>query len=174
MVSRRSTGSVAADQRPRNYRPVGAVPSNPSMVRWRPVRFAAMTRRAPTTSDPEVRTPHPRLARIIIGAVLAGQALYAGVSILGDGWPGLGTVAGLVAVAFLGYVAAIVVYLVGIPGTRPWLRPLAMGIAAAGLAIAAVRVAGGHSLDDLLFGMGIDGLLLYGLRRPDIRGLYPA
>lgn len=130
-------------------------------------------------ADPDVRTPNFRLAQIIIGAVLAGQALYAGASVLGGGAAGSGTAGGtgipvLLGVAFVGYVAAIVVYLAGTIRAPRWLRPLAMGIAAAGLALAAVRVATGHPLDDLLFGMGIDGLLLYGLRRPEIRRLYPA
>ena len=172
------TGSVAADQRPIHYRP-GDLFRQTSDGPVRSGTLPAMPRRSPRAPQPDARTPDPRLAQLIIGAVLAGQALYAGASILvpgtapatpgGDGVPAV-----LVTGAFVAYVAAIPVYFAGILRAQRWLRPLAMGIAAAGLLIAAVRVAGGHPLDDLLFGMGIDGLLLYGLRRPDIRRLYPA
>lgn len=149
------------------------------MVRGGPVRFATMPEASRRSVEPDARTPDPRLAQLIIGAVLGGQALYAGASMVGQGTaPGTagggGVLAVLVTGAFVAYVAGIAVYFAGILRARRWLRPLAMGITAGGLAIAALRVAGGHPLDDLLFGMGIDGLLLYGLRRPDIRRLYPA
>ena len=122
---------------------------------------------------PEPKTPDPRLAQAVIGVVLIAQAAYAGASILGSS-PGAGDgLRPVLIAAFATYVMAIAVYLVGILRAATWLRPLAIGIAAAGLAIGAVRVASGQSLDDLLFGMAIDGLLIYGLRRPDIRRLYP-
>ena len=114
-----------------------------------------------------------------MAAVLVLQAVFAGIGIAGT-QDGLGPlVAGsplqiLVLLGFVAYVLAVAAFAVGVVVEAAWLRPLGMGAAIAGIALAMLRLGTGEALDGLLFGMGIDALILYGLRRPDIRALFPA
>lgn len=114
-----------------------------------------------------------------MAVVLVLQAVFAGIGIAGAR-DGLGTLSGesplqtLVLLGFVAYVLAVAAFAVGVVLEAAWLRAVGIGAAVAGIALAMLRLGTGEPLDGLLFGMGIDALIVYGLRRPDIRALFPA
>ncbi len=115
---------------------------------------------------------NPRLLLAFIAVIMAAQALYAGVDLFGQ--PGLtGTPLGIALIAgYVVYVAMIAAFVVAIWRETWWGWHLAVAIAATGLAIAALRIAGGESFEQLALGMLIDGALLFYLQRPSIKVLF--
>lgn len=129
-----------------------------------------MSARPPTTRP----APNPRTLLAFIAIIMAAQALYAGIDVFGG--PGVGgTPLELVSsVGFLGYVAMITAFVVGIWRETWWAWHLAVAIAATGLGLAALRIAGGDTFEQQALGMVIDGALLFYLQRPSIKGLFRA
>lgn len=123
----------------------------------------------PTKSRP---TPNPRILLAFIAVILAAQALYAGLDLFG-GSGGTGTPLQVVlTAAFVAYTAMIVAFVFAIWREMWWAWHLAVVIAATGLGLAALRIAGGETFEQLAIGMLIDGALLFYLQRPSIKGLF--
>jgi hypothetical protein len=124
-------------------------------------------------------TSRPRLTQALVAFVLVAQAVFAWAGIAPDGDPLAGSATTglletLVVVGFAVYALAVAAFVVGVVIRARWLRALGIGIGLGGIALALLRLATAELFDALVFGMGIDALIVYGLRRPDIRPLFPA
>lgn len=117
-------------------------------------------------------TPNPRVVLAFIAIILAAQGFYAGVDILGGGLDTDEPLALVTVVAFVAYAALIAAFAFGVWQRRSWAWPVAVAIAAAGLGLAGLRILAGDAVDQHLIGMVIDGVLLYYLFKPNVRGLF--
>ncbi|MEX1172492.1 MAG: hypothetical protein WEG56_07760 [Chloroflexota bacterium] len=124
------------------------------------------------TESPGNDRPNPRIILGFLAAILAAQAFYAGTSIFREPLDSGDPLRLLVAAAFLVYAAMVVTFAVGVWRRMPWAWALAVAIAAAGLVIAGLQIAGGVRWEDLILGMLVDGALLYYLNKPSIKGLF--
>lgn len=123
--------------------------------------------------------PRPRLTQALVGLVLLLQAVFAWAGISGAADPGATLAAGaplgvIVLAGFAVYGAIVLAYLAAAALQARPLRQLGMAAAGAGIGLALLRFGTGEPVEGLLFGMAIDAFLVYGLRRPDIRALFPA
>jgi uncharacterized membrane protein (DUF2068 family) len=123
----------------------------------------------PTTPRPAT---NPRLLLAFIGVIMAAQAVYAGIDLFGGAAVTGTPVRPVLSAGFLVYAAMIVVFAFAIWRETWWAWHLAVAIAATGLAIAAVRIAGGETFEQLALGIVIDGVLLYYLQRSSIKVLF--
>jgi hypothetical protein len=119
-------------------------------------------------------TPNPRLVLAFIAVVLAAQGVYAAIDILGGGLDTADPLSLATGVAFVVYVALIVAFAFGVWQRQRWAWPLAVVIAASGLALAGLRIVAGDAVEQHGIGMLIDGALLYYLFKPNVRGLFEA
>lgn len=122
--------------------------------------------------DDSTRTgPSPRTILGLLVLIAAVQALYAAVDILGGG---AGTEATQLPLqlGLLGYVALIVAFGIGVWRRAGWAWGAGIAAAAAGLALAGLRIATGESIEGHALGLLIDAGLLYFLFRPSTRALF--
>ena len=126
----------------------------------------------PTDDDSAPRAgPKPRTLLAFLAVIMALQAVYAGMDLFGT--VGAGTPLRLVASAvFVGYMAMIVAFAFGVWRETWWAWHVAVAVAATGLALAALRILDGDTLEQHGLGMLIDGALLFYLQRPSIKGLF--
>ncbi|CAN5583141.1 hypothetical protein BH20CHL7_BH20CHL7_08530 [soil metagenome] len=124
------------------------------------------------TDSPGNDRPNPRIILGFLAVILAAQAFYAGTSIFREPVDSGDPLRLLVAGAFLVYAAMVVTFAFGVWRRMPWAWALAVAIAAAGLVIAGLQIAGGVRWEDLILGMLVDGALLYYLNKPSIKGLF--
>ena len=106
---------------------------------------------------------------------MVSQAVYAGIDVFGRGEAAGANTAPLrlvLSAGFIVYAAMIVTFVYGIWRETWWAWHVAVAIAATGLALAALRIAGGDTLEQHGLGMLIDAALLYSLQRPNIKALF--
>jgi hypothetical protein len=116
--------------------------------------------------------PNPRAALAFLAVILALQVGFTGVELFGEAG-GAATPLRLVrSVAFIAYAAVIVAFAFGVWQRTWWAWHAAVVAAAAGLAMAALGIADGDTIEQRFFGMAIDGALLYYLQKPSIKGLF--
>jgi uncharacterized membrane protein (DUF2068 family) len=124
-------------------------------------------------NDEPARTgPNPRTLLAFLAVIMGSQAVYAGMDLFGAAGPTAMPLRLVLTAGFIAYVAMIVVFIVGIWRQTPWAWHLAVAIAATGLALAAVRIAGGDTFEQHALGMIIDGALLFYLQRPSLKVLF--
>ncbi len=123
----------------------------------------------PTTTRPG---PKPRTLLAFLAVIMAAQAIYAGLDLFGDPGAASSSIRVVLTAGFVAYVAMIVAFTFAIWRETWWAWHLAVVIAATGLALAALRIAGGDSFERLALGMLIDGALLFYLQRPSIKALF--
>ncbi len=125
-------------------------------------------------TKPGDAAPNPRLVLAFLALIVAAQGFYAAVTIFIDSPVAPGPMQFVLAGAFLVYAAMIVGFAFGVWRRVAWAWPLALAIAGLGLVIALLQIAAGDRLEDHLFGMGIDAVLLYYLTKPSIKSLFAA
>ena len=125
-------------------------------------------------TKPGDAAPNPRLVLAFLALIVAAQGFYAAVTIFVESPVTPGPMQVVLAGAFVVYAAMIVAFAFGVWRRMPWAWALALGIAGLGLVIALLQIAAGDRLEDHLFGMGIDAVLLYYLTKPSIKSLFAA
>lgn len=123
---------------------------------------------------PNVNAPNPRLVLAFLAVIVAAQGFYAGMTIFVESPAAAGPMQLVLAGAFVVYAAMIVAFAYGVWRRAPWAWALALAIAGSGLVIAILQIVAGDRLEDHLFGMAIDAILLYYLTKPSIRTLFAA
>lgn len=103
---------------------------------------------------------------------MATQAVYAGIDIFGSGGDADAPLRLILTAGFIVYAAMIVAFAIGLWQQVTWAWHLAVAIAATGLALAVLRLAGGDAIEQHALGMVIDGALLFYLQRPSIKMLF--
>ena len=103
---------------------------------------------------------------------MVAQAVYAGIDIFGSDGDADAPLRLILTSGFIVYAAMIVAFAIGLWQQVTWAWHLAVAIAATGLALAVLRLAGGDAIEQQALGMVIDGALLFYLRRPPIRMLF--
>jgi hypothetical protein len=124
------------------------------------------------SDEPTTTGPNPRALLAFLAAILAAQAFYAGVGILGEPGATSTPLRLLLSACFVVYAAMVAAFAFAVWRASWWAWHLAVVIAISGLAIAAVRIAGGDALGEHALGMIIDGALLFYLQRPSIKALF--
>ena len=123
---------------------------------------------------PKLDAPNPRLVLAFLAVIVAGQGFYAAMTIFVDPPATLGPMQVVLAAAFVVYAAMIVAFAYGLWRRTAWAWALALAIAGSGLVIAVLQIVAGDRVEDHLFGMAIDAILLYYLTKPSIRSLFAA
>ena len=126
----------------------------------------------PTDEEPTRTVPNPRTILIFLAGIMALQAIYAGIDLFGAAGATATPLRLVVSVGFVAYAAMIVAFAYGIWRETWWAWHVAVAVAAAGLALAALRIAGGDPIEQHGFGLIIDAALLFYLQRPSIKGLF--
>jgi len=129
----------------------------------------------PTDEDPTRTGPSPRTLLIFLAVIMASQAVYAGIDLFGTTGAAVATTTPLrllVSAGFLVYAAMIVAFAYGIWRETWWAWHVAVAIASTGLGLAALRIAGGDTIEQHGLGMVIDAALLFYLQRPSIKVLF--
>lgn len=123
---------------------------------------------------PGTEGPNPRLILAFLALIVAAQGFYAALSVFVDTPIAPGPMQLVVGGAFAVYAVLIVVFAFGVWRRRPWAWALAVVATIMGLVVAGLEIAAGDRLEDHLFGMAIDAILLYYLNKRSIRDLFAA
>lgn len=125
-------------------------------------------------SRPGTEGPNPRLVLAFLALIVAAQGFYAGLSVFVDTPIAPGPLQVVVAGAFVLYAVLIVAFAFGVWQRQPWAWMLAVIVAIMGLVVAGLEIAAGDRVEDHLFGMAIDAILLYYLNKQSIKDLFAA
>ena len=106
--------------------------------------------------------------------IVAAQGFCAALSVFVDTPIAPGPLQVVVGAAFAVYAILIVVFAFGAWQRRPWAWAVAVIATILGLIVAGLEVAVGDRLEDHLFGMAIDAILLYYLNKQSIKDLFAA
>jgi hypothetical protein len=112
---------------------------------------------------------------VFLAVIMASQAVYAGLDLFGTADAAVTPATPLrlaVSAGFIAYVAMIAAFAYGIWRSTWWAWPVAVAIAATGLVLAALRIAGGDTIEQHGLGMIIDAALLFYLQRPSVKELF--
>lgn len=125
-------------------------------------------------SRPGAEGPNPRFVLAFLALIVAAQGFYAGLSVFVDTPVAPGPMQLVVGVAFAVYAVLIVAFAFGVWRRRPWAWMLAVVVTIMGLVVASLEIAAGDRVEDHLFGMAIDAILLYYLHKQSIKDLFAA
>lgn len=126
------------------------------------------------SSRPGSEGPNPRLILAFLALIVAAQGFYAALSVFVDTPIAPGPLQVVVGAAFAVYAVLIVVFAFGLWQRQPWAWMVAVIATIMGLVVAGLEIAAGDRLEDHLFGMAIDAILLYYLNKQSIKDLFAA
>lgn len=125
-------------------------------------------------SRPGTEGPNPRLILAFLALIVAAQGFYAALSVFVDTPIAPGPMQLVVGGAFAVYAVLIVVFAFGVWQRQPWAWMAAVIVTIMGLVVAGLEIAAGDRVEDHLFGMAIDAILLYYLNKQSIKDLFAA
>ena len=125
-------------------------------------------------SRPGTEGPNPRLVLAFLALIVAAQGFYAALSVFVDTPIAPGPMQLVVGAAFAVYAVLIVVFALGVWQRQPWAWMAAVIATIMGIVVAALEIAAGDRVEDHLFGMAIDAILLYYLNKQSIKDLFAA
>jgi len=123
---------------------------------------------------PAADGPNPRLTLAFLALFVVAQGFYAALSVFVETPIAPGPMQLVVVAAFSVYAVLIVVFVFGVWQRQTWAWMLAVIVAIMGLVVAGLEIAAGDRLEDHLFGLAIDAILLYYLNKQSIKDLFAA